>query len=1141
MNRLYQTSKIFKAGKKSYWGELYGSSEALVLAEWIKTTGELVLVIVDSVASGKQIYEEILFYKDDIPVIYFPDYEVLAYDNVSVHQDIIAKRIRALAQIQNLSSGIVVSSIQALAQRLCPKEFITKYYFSLNIGDNLNLKEFAIKLIKLGYYAVSMVREVGEFSIRGSLLDLFPIGAREAIRLDLLDDEIESIRTFDVETQLSTGDINYFSILPAREFATSTADITIFEKNYRHYIGDKGYMLENIKAGYFSGGVEFYLPLFFACTNTFFDYIKSVAIIISKHNLSVTVSELYQEIKLRYEQAKTAKKYPLVVNKVFLTEHEILAEIGRKKHLITQNVKQKILSREHINYKTRLLPAVTIDKTYKKPLIKLLTFIQNFTGRILFVSESLGRQTLLGELLLPYSYKLHLVSGWHDFNCSNYPIAGTIGKLKRSLLLEGIAIITERELFGETLTRQRKYTKHKDFGEEIKNLVEVRKGDAVVHEKYGVGHYLGLSTIKHDDILQEFLTIVYAHNDKLLVPIAELDLVSRYVGVDSENIPLNRLGSKKWENTRKKVVNALYDIATELLELYAKRASQSGFSYPKPSDAYDSFVGEFSFEETADQLSVTASVLDDMLAEVPMDRVICGDVGFGKTEVAMRAAFLAVEGGKQVALLVPTTLLAEQHHRTFIDRFAKYPVRIESLSRFQSVKEQKNIINDLATGKVDIVIGTHKLIEGGINYDDLGLIIIDEEHRFGVRQKEKLKKMRTKCDVLAMSATPIPRTLNMALGDLRALSIIATPPKGRVAIKTFVSEWSDAVIKEACLRELHRAGQVFILHNDVKTIAEMTDKISALIPQAKIGNAHGKMPTRQLEEAMHNFYHQRFNILICSTIIETGIDIPSANTIIINNAQNFGLAQLHQLRGRVGRSHHKAYAYLIIKPQKSLTPNAKKRLQAIESLEELGAGFMLASHDLEIRGAGELLGEEQSGRMQMLGFHLYHDLLKRTIETLKSGQRPIFDDNARIETKIDSGISCIIPEHYLPDAYMRLVCYKRIANAKSNEELELMKEQMIDRFGKFEESIEHLFASSRLKLLARELAIASIIIYDDKAHICFLQNTSVPLDKIINLLERNPKCYHLKGQNTLVIIKEMPADKSRIELVLSVLKWLKNS
>ena len=924
MNRLYQASKIFKAGKKSYWGELYGSSEALILSEWIKTTKQLAFVITDSVASGKQIYEEILFYKEDIPVIYFPDYEVLPYDSVSVHKNIIARRIRALTQIQNLSSGIVISSIQALVQRLCPKEFINQYYFSLKVGDNLDLNTFATKLTKLGYYTVSIVREVGEFSIRGSLFDLFPIGASKAIRLDLFDSEIESIRTFDVETQRSTERINYFSILPAREFATSTADITIFEKNYERHIGDKGHIFESVKAGYFTGGVEFYLPLFFEHSNTFFDYIKPAAIIISKYDLNIAVSGLYKEIKLRYEQAESDKKYPLAAEKVFLTEHEIRTEIGSKKHLITQNTKQKILNREYINYKTRLLPAITIDKTYKKPLIKLLTFMQKFVGRILFVSESLGRQTLLEELLLPYGYKLHLLPSWHDFNCSNYPIASTIGKLKRGLLLKDIAIITERELFGETLTRQRKRTRHKDFGEEIKNLVEIRKGDGVVHEKYGIGRYLGLSTIKHDGVAQEFLTIAYAHNDKLMVPITELGLVSRYVSADGENIPLNQLGSKKWANTRKKVINALYDIATKLLELYAKRASLSGFSYPKPSDAYDSFVSEFSFEETADQLSSTESVLHDMFSETPMDRVICGDVGFGKTEVAMRAAFIAIEGGKQVALLVPTTLLAEQHHRTFIDRFAKHPVRIEPLSRFQGAKEQKNILSDLALGRVDIIIGTHKLIEKTVRYKDLGLIVIDEEHRFGVRQKEKLKQMRTECDILAMSATPIPRTLNMALGDLRALSVIATPPKGRMAIKTFVSEWSDSLIKEACLRELHRAGQVFILHNDIKTIDQMADKISALMPQAKISIAHGQMPTKELESAMHNFYHKRFNILICSTIIETGIDIPNANTIIINNAQNFGLAQLHQLRGRVGRSHHKAYAYLIIKPQKTLTSNAKK-------------------------------------------------------------------------------------------------------------------------------------------------------------------------------------------------------------------------
>ena len=613
-----------------------------------------------------------------------------------------------------------------------------------------------------------------------------------------------------------------------------------------------------------------------------------------------------------------------------------------------------------------------------------------------------------------------------------------------------------------------------------------------------------------------------------MVPIAALNLISRYSGASSDNAPLHKLGSQQWTKAKRKAAESLYDVAAELLEIYAKRQSQKGFAYPAPNDSYSSFVSSFPFEETPDQLKTMDDVLLDMQSERPMDRLVCGDVGFGKTEIAMRAAFIAVESGKQVAILVPTTLLANQHEQTFNDRFSKFPIVIKSLSRFQNTKEQSEIKSHLNDGKIDIIIGTHKLIQGTIKYHNLGLIIIDEEHRFGVKQKEALKKIRGQSDILTMTATPIPRSLNMALGSLREMSIIATPPAKRTAIQTFVDEWDKNTIKEACSRELHRGGQIFVVHNDIDTIDNMAESLSDLMPNLQIRIAHGQMPSKELEQIMADFYHQRFQLLVCTTIIETGIDIPSANTIIINNAQNFGLAQLHQLRGRVGRSHHKAYAYLIIKSHQSITENARKRLDAIASLEELGAGFMLANHDLEIRGAGDLLGENQSGKISEIGFNLYHDLLKRTIKAIKNNTKFDIKDALVEEVEINSGIACIIPDTYLPDVHERLILYKRIASAENDEELKDLKIEMIDRFGLLPDQTNNLFESTSLKIQSKEIGILKINIYDEKLEITLNEKNLIDTSKIINLIQMKPQQFQLKNQNTLISNETMEADFSRI-------------
>ncbi|MBT5548434.1 MAG: transcription-repair coupling factor, partial [Gammaproteobacteria bacterium] len=698
------------------------------------------------------------------------------------------------------------------------------------------------------------------------------------------------------------------------------------------------------------------------------------------------------------------------------------------------------------------------------------------------------------------------------------------------VLFEKIAIITENNLFGKDAVKQRRRrrAKHKDFDEAIKNLVEIQLGDPVVHEHYGVGRYLGLKSRSFDGNQQDFLSLEYANGSVLMVPIAALNLISRYSGASSDNAPLHKLGSQQWAKAKRKAAEALYDVAAELLEIYAKRQSQKGFAYPAPNDSYSSFVSSFPFEETPDQLKTMGDVLLDMQSERPMDRLVCGDVGFGKTEIAMRAAFIAVESGKQVAILVPTTLLANQHEQTFNDRFSKFPIVIKSLSRFQNTKEQNEIKSHLNDGKIDIIIGTHKLIQGTIKYHNLGLIIIDEEHRFGVKQKEALKKIRGQSDILTMTATPIPRSLNMALGSLREMSIIATPPAKRTAIQTFVDEWDKNTIKEACSRELHRGGQIFVVHNDIDTIDNMAESLSDLMPNLQIRIAHGQMPSKELEQIMADFYHQRFQLLVCTTIIETGIDIPSANTIIINNAQNFGLAQLHQLRGRVGRSHHKAYAYLIIKSHQSITANAKKRLDAIASLEELGAGFMLANHDLEIRGAGDLLGENQSGKISEIGFNLYHDLLKRTIQAIKNNTKFDIKDALVEEVEINSGIACIIPDTYLPDVHERLILYKRIASAGNDDELKDLKIEMIDRFGLLPDQTNNLFESTSLKIQSKEIGILKINIYDEKLEITLNEKNLIDTSKIINLIQTKPKQFQLRNQNTLISSETMEADFSRI-------------
>ncbi len=1142
MPQLYsQNSAAFKSGQKFYWGSLYGSAQALALSEFAKAQNQVVLVIANDIVHFDQLVKSLDFYNDDLDILTFDNWEVLAFDHFSPHPDITSSRLTTLAKLPSLTKGIVITTLESLLQQLCPIEFSKKYSFGLKIGDEINRDGFAEQLLKIGYNRVTTVMEHGEFSIKGSLIDLYPMGAKTPYRLDLFDQEIESIRTFDTSTQRSIETTKQINLLPAREFATDKGSIEVFKENYQKtFNSTDDFIYTEVSESRLPNGIEFYLSLFFTHTNTLFDYLPNDAIIATHQGFNDLADLTFEQISERHQQASNnLDRPPLPINQVFLSKERLFSNLKKQQQLVIGTSKIES-SQAVLNFSSQLLPPLNIDAQAKNPLAKFLSFKKKFSGKILIVCESEGRQSVLSDLLNNHGHTPNSVNNWQAFIAHEQRLCITNANLSEGLLTKDIAVITEANLFGADVVKQqrRRRAKHKDFDEAIKSLVEIKIGDPIVHESYGVGRYLGLKTQTFDGLAQDFLMLEYANGSKLMVPMTSLNLISRYSGASPDIAPLHKLGTNQWTKAKQKAHEALHDIAAELLEIYAKRQSQTGFAFPEPSDAYASFVSSFAFEETPDQLKTMGEVLADMQSRRPMDRLVCGDVGFGKTEIAMRAAFLAVEAGKQVAILVPTTLLANQHHQSFKDRFVNYPVEIAALSRFQSAKEQTQIKQQLLDGKIDIVIGTHKLIQGSIKYQKLGLVIIDEEHRFGVKQKEALKKLRGQSDILTMTATPIPRTLNMALGSLRELSVIATPPQGRSAIQTFVNEWHDDTIKEACSRELHRGGQIFVLHNDIDSIDNMAENLKSLMPNTKIRIAHGQMPTRELENIMGDFYHGRFQILVCTTIIETGIDIPNANTIIINNAQNFGLAQLHQLRGRVGRSHHRAYAYLVIKSHQSLSANAKKRLDAIESLEELGAGFMLANHDLEIRGAGDLLGDNQSGKISEIGFNLYHDLLKRTVDAMRVGKKINLNDPINHEIEIDTGLACIIPETYLGDVHERLVLYKRIANAKNNDELKDLQIEMIDRFGLLLDSTKNLFAATRLKLFSEKIGIDKISIYDDKAHLTFSDNTTVEPIKIINLVQKQPKNYQLKGQNQLIIKQEMPEDIGRIELIENLLKKL---
>ncbi len=1132
----------YKARAPVFWTGLKGCGDALALASSIKNENRLFIIVTADTQSALRLEQELAFFLNDShPILSFPDWETLPYDVFSPLPETISERLKTLALLSQTKQGAVVISLATLMHRLAPREHVLAHSFSLELGDTFNLQLNTIKFESVGYQRVSQVYQHAEFAVRGSIVDLFPMGSSLPYRIELFDDEIESIRTFDVETQMSLEKVDSIQLFPAREFPLTDESIKLFRQQFRQQFPTTpvtNSLYVDVSKGVMPSGIEYYLPLFVNKTASLFDYLPESTVLALPDGFDALANDFYSEVEVRFEQRKYDLERPLLKPaQLFLNSDEFLTHIRSFKHLvITDNI-----GNETIHLGCENLPSLTIDARLKYPAEPLQHFIDDFEGKVLLVAETAGHREALIEKLNAYQLKFKQVSDWHQFLACDGKLTLLVAPLYLGFYSKDIriAIIPENCLSGEK-ARQRKRRKSavKELENIVNNLNELTVGDPVVHRAHGVGRYLGLQTLDVGGFTAEFLSLEYAKGDKIYVPVTSLNLIGRYTGMSAETAPLHKLGSDQWTKAKQKAIVKIRDVAAELLDIHAQRALKKGNGFKIEDEDYLSFVEGFPFEETPDQQTAIDTILEDMAIAQPMDRVVCGDVGFGKTEVAMRAAFIAVQAGKQVAVLVPTTLLAQQHFQNFRDRFADWPIRIEVASRFVTAKQQKEVAADLAIGHVDIIIGTHKLLSKTIQYKQLGLVIIDEEHRFGVRQKEHFKKLRSEIDILTLTATPIPRTLNMAMSGLRDISIIATPPPNRHPIKTFISEWVDAQIKEACQREIKRGGQVFFLHNNVKTMEKMALTLEALIPEARIEIAHGQMPERELERIMLNFYHQRFNLLLSTTIIESGIDLPTANTIVINRADKLGLAQLHQLRGRVGRSHHRAYAYFIVPPKSLMSKDAIKRLEAVEASGDLGAGFMLSSHDLEIRGAGELLGDGQSGQIQEVGFSLYTELLEKAVEALKSGELP------ELSLSLDTGIEvnlqtpALIPEDYLPDIHARLVLYKRIANTETLDELRALRIEMIDRFGLFPDAVNALFFVNEIKQQANHLGLKKIEFSQVGGRIVFGDQPKINTEELIHLVQTQAQCYQLKGVEQLNIIKKFSNLEEKVTFIKQLLKQL---
>jgi transcription-repair coupling factor (superfamily II helicase) len=1116
------------------WTGLHGSALSLALRSAADSFGGLTVVVTRSSHQAHLLTRDLeLLATGDLPVREFPDHETLPYDPYSPHPDIIAERLQTLASLPSLQRGILLAPVSALVQRLPPASYLLQRSFSLARGEELVIDSFRKRLNHSGYEAAEQVYQAGQYAIRGSVIDLFPAGSASPYRLDLFDEEIDTIRCFDPESQRSTGKVEKIDLLPAREYPCDDESLENFRRAFRlRFDVDtrKVNLYQDLRSGVHPQGLEQYLPLFYSTTSDLFDYLDAPVKLVLQSGVMDSAKDQARRTAERWEQRRYDVERPVMdPQELFLSADEFQACLDRYETVHLAAPDQAGTGTQHFN--SGPAPRLDIHERGKEAAAGLITFLDEFDGRVLFAADTPGRREVLRSTLAAFGVQPETYERFGDFVKSGSRLGLAVLPVDEGCLVPSeLALITESQLFGgRSRPKTERAVSERDPEAIIRNLTDLAAGAPVVHEDHGVGRYQGLETLEIDDRPAEFLMLEYADGDKLYVPVASLHLVSRYTGSDPETAPLHRLGSPQWEKAKRKAARQVRDVAAELLDLYSRRLAREGFAFPLDEKLYAEFASGFPFEETADQQRAIDAVIGDLVSQMPMDRVVCGDVGFGKTEVALRAAFIAVQAGRQVALLVPTTLLAQQHFATFSDRLADWPVRVELLSRFRTGKQLGEVLEKLQAGTVDIVIGTHRLIQKDIRFRKLGLVIIDEEQRFGVRQKERLKQLRAEVDLLTLTATPIPRTLNMAMAGIRDLSIIATPPARRMAVKTLISEWDKAVLREALLRELQRGGQVFFLHNEVRTIERIAREVQELVPHARLAVAHGQMPERELEKVMLDFYRQRYNVLVCTTIIESGIDVPTANTIVINRADRFGLAQLHQLRGRVGRSHHRAYAYLVVPEKRSMTADARKRLEAISSLEELGAGFTLATHDLEIRGAGELLGSEQSGQINQVGFSLYSDMLARAVASLQKGEEPDLESSGERTVEIELHVPALIPDTYLADVHTRLTLYKRIASAAAADGLRELQVEMIDRFGLLPEAAKNLFAIAEMKLAADRIGIMKIDFGPQGGRIEFGEQTSANPEALIRLVQQRSFDYRMSGPQKLQILVQEENEAERLQ------------
>ncbi len=1144
-------------GKRYTLPQPAGSADALLLARLgtrEKAAGKLTAIITSDATTAQRLMDEIAFFAPDLRCALFPDWETLPYDTFSPHQDLISERLATLWRIQQrdkeTGADVVIVPATTALYRLAPPSFLAGYTFHFKVKQKLDETRLKAQLTLAGYSHVTQVVSPGEYAVRGGLIDLFPMGSPVPYRVDLFDDEIDSIRTFDPDSQRSLYPVPEVRLLPGREFPMDDEARVRFRSRWRELLdGDptKSRIYKDIGNGVATAGIEYYLPLFFEETATVFDYLGAGATVVLHGDLEPAFQRFWQDTKDRYRLVRDAPDRPaLPPESLFLGAEQFYARANDYAQLAIRATVEDVAD----NAQFQKLGEMAVVRGAEDPLAKFKSHVRNTAHRVLVLAESDGRRESLLDFLRASSVSPPAFDSLEDFQASDEKLGIATAALNTgfSWLEEGIDLITETELFAAGATVRRRNKKQEQVSDVealIKDLSELNVGDPVVHSAHGIGRYRGLinmdlgqgTNADGTPLLQEFLHLEYADSATLYVPVSQLHLISRYTGVSAEEAPLHRLGSGQWEKAKRKAAEQIRDSAAELLNIYARRAAREGHAFRYSPGDYETFANDFGFEETADQRAAIHAVIQDMISPRPMDRLVCGDVGFGKTEVALRAAFIAVTGGKQVALLAPTTLLAEQHYQTLVDRFAKWPVKIAEMSRFRSGKEITAAIKGLADGTVDIVVGTHKLLSQDVKFERLGLLIIDEEHRFGVRHKEAMKAMRAEVDVLTLTATPIPRTLGMALEGLRDLSVIATAPQRRLAIKTFVRSENNGVIREAVLRELKRGGQVYFLHNEVETIQNRREKLEEILPEARIAVAHGQMPERELERVMKDFIAQRYNLLLCSTIIETGIDVPTANTIVMSRADKFGLAQLHQLRGRVGRSHHQAYAYLMVPDIEGLTKQAGQRLEAIQQMEELGSGFYLAMHDLEIRGTGEVLGENQSGNMLEVGFQLYNEMLSEAVASLKAGREPDLLSPLSVTTEINLHAPALLPNDYCGDVHLRLSFYKKLATAKNTDQIDALLEEIVDRFGKLPPQAQTLIDVHRLRVIARPYGVVKVDAAPSGINITFKKDPPIDSLAIMHLIQKN-RHIRLAGNDKLRIERELPEPKDRAQMVRDVLRSL---